>query len=193
MDPASCTELCYRNLPKIHLKLVNLLWRQGDMPALRFVQGKCLIASHIHTKTYGVSNSRALHMQGPPWCGNKWVLHNPSVKAYAKSSMLYPTAKRGSWASVLNHCTSQLEGSNILHRILWIFPSSSSSSLSGTGPCESLMHPQDASSLLQTAALYTTLGLTTVDGGRKYQPLGLHHEQSSFAVTLGNTRHNAAL
>lgn len=146
------------------------------MPALSFMQGKRLIASHIHTKTYRASNSSALRMQGPPSCGNKWVFHNPSVKAHAKSSMLYPTAKRGSWACVLNPCTSQLEGSNILHRILWILLSSSSSSLSGTGPCENLVRPQDASSLLQTAALYATLELTTAGGGRINQPLGLQHE-----------------
>lgn len=70
---------------------------------------------------------------------NKWCLHNLVVKSSAWSGRLHPTALRDSWASVLNPCVPQMEGSSCFHNILWILPLSFSSSLNGTGPCGNMM------------------------------------------------------
>lgn len=122
---------------QILLKLLKLLQGQRVLPVLSLVQCKGVTFTYQDTWTF--KQQCPAHTGVSIMWENKWCLHNLMVKSSAWSGRIHPTAVRDSWASVLNPCVPQMEGSSCFPNILWIFPLSFSSSLNGTGPCGNMM------------------------------------------------------
>lgn len=129
--------VCLGVFPQILLKLLKLLQRQRVLPVLSLVQCKGVTFTYQDTWTF--KQQCPAHTGVSIMWENKWCLHNLMVKSSAWNGRIHPTAVRDSWASVLNPCVPQMEGSSCFPNILWILPLSFSSSLNGTGPCGNMM------------------------------------------------------